>query len=188
MEKNIVLIGFMGTGKSSVGSRLAGRLNRKFVDMDREIERVVGMTVSDIFKRYGEIRFRSEEKLLAQKLARESGLVIATGGGVVLQQVNMDRLRQNGIIIYLEATPNEILERVNRKKGTRPLIKKDAQLQDIEEMLKAREALYAQADYQVSTSGKSPEQVTDEIIGIVRKQGDGSFASFPGKGQEHGKP
>jgi len=167
MEKNIVLIGFMGTGKSTVASRLATRLNRKFVDMDREIERVVGMTVSDIFKRYGEIRFRSEEKLIAQKLARESGLVIATGGGVVLEQVNMDTLSQNGIIICMEATPNEILERVNRKKGTRPLIRKNAQLQDIEEMLKARETLYAQADYRVNTSGKSPEQVTNEIMGML---------------------
>ena len=167
MEKNIVLIGFMGTGKSTVASRLAARLNRKFVDMDREIERVVGMTVSDIFKRYGEIRFRSEEKLIAQKLARESGLVIATGGGVVLEQVNMDTLSQNGIIICMEATPNEILERVNRKKGTRPLIRKNAQLQDIEEMLKARETLYAQADYRVNTSGKSPEQVTNEIMGML---------------------
>ncbi len=167
MEKNIVLIGFMGTGKSTVASRLAARLNRKFVDMDREIERVVGMTVSEIFKRYGEIRFRSEEKLIAQKLARESGLVIATGGGVVLEQVNMDTLSQNGIIICMEATPNEILERVNRKKGTRPLIRKNAQLQDIEEMLKARETLYAQADYRVNTSGKSPEQVTNEIMGML---------------------
>jgi len=167
MEKNIVLIGFMGTGKSTVASRLAARLNRKFVDMDREIERVVGMTVSEIFKRYGEIRFRSEEKLIAQKLARESGLVIATGGGVVLEQVNMDTLSQNGIIICMEATPNEILERVNRKKGTRPLIRKNAQLQHIEEMLKARETLYAQADYRVNTSGKSPEQVTNEIMGML---------------------
>ncbi len=167
MEKNIVLIGFMGTGKSTVGSRLAQRLKRKFVDMDREIERVVGMTVSDIFKRYGEIRFRSEEKLMVQKLARESGLVIAAGGGVVLDQGNIDTLSRNGIIIWLEATPTAILERVNRKKGTRPLIKKDVKLQDIEEMLKAREALYAQADYRVNTSGKSPEQVANEIIEVV---------------------
>ena len=167
MEKNIVLIGFMGTGKSTVGSRLAQRLKRKFVDMDREIERVVGMTVSEIFKRYGEIRFRSEEKLMVQKLARESGLVIAAGGGVVLDQGNIDTLSRNGIIIWLEATPTAILERVNRKKGTRPLIKKDVKLQDIEEMLKAREALYAQADYRVNTSGKSPEQVANEIIEVV---------------------
>lgn len=169
MEKNIVLIGFMGTGKSTVGTRVAQRLKRRFVDMDRQIERVVGMTVSEIFKRYGEIRFRSEEKLVAQKLAHESGLVIATGGGVVLEQVNLGTLSQNGIIICLEAAPNEIFERVNRKKGTRPLLKKDLQIKDIEEMLKARESLYAQAEYRVNTSGKSPEQVANEIIEILRR-------------------
>lgn len=167
MEKNIVLIGFMGTGKSTVGSKVAGRLKRKFVDMDREIERIVGMTVSEIFKRYGEIRFRSEEKLMAQKLAREAGLVIAAGGGVVLDPVNMERLSQNGIIICLKAVPNDIYHRVNRKKGTRPLLRKGMDLEDIEEMLKARESLYAQADYQVSTSGKSPEQVATEIIKLI---------------------
>ena len=170
MEKNIVLIGFMGTGKSTVGSRIAARLKRKFVDMDKEIERVVGMTVSEIFKRYGEIRFRSEEKLIAQKLARKSDLVIATGGGVVLEQVNMDTLSWNGIIICLEAAPNEIFERVNRKKGTRPLLRKNLQVQDIEEMLKARESLCAQAEYRVNTSGKSPEQVANEIIEILRRE------------------
>ncbi len=169
MEKNIVLIGFMGTGKSTVGSKVAGRLKRKFVDMDREIERIVGMTVSEIFKRYGEIRFRSEEKLMAQKLAREAGLVIAAGGGVVLDPVNMERLSQNGIIICLKAAPNDIYHRVNRKKGTRPLLRKGMDLEDIEEMLKARESLYAQADYQVSTSGKSPEQVAMEIVGLIKK-------------------
>lgn len=173
MEKNIVLIGFMGTGKSTVGSRIAARLKRNFVDMDKEIERVVGMTVSEIFKRYGEIRFRSEEKLIAQKLARENGLVIATGGGVVLEQVNMDTLSRNGIIICLEATPNEIFERVNRKKGTRPLLRKNLQVQDIEEMLKARESLYAQAEYRVNTSGKSPEQVANEVIEIVITRHEG---------------
>ncbi len=167
MEKNIVLIGFMGTGKSTVGSKVAGRLKRKFVDMDREIERIVGMTVSEIFKRYGEIRFRSEEKLMAQKLAREAGLVIAAGGGVVLDPVNMERLSQNGIIICLKSAPNDIYHRVNRKKGTRPLLRKGMGLEDIEEMLKARESLYAQADYQVSTSGKSPEQVATEIIKLI---------------------
>ncbi|HQE24133.1 MAG TPA: shikimate kinase, partial [Syntrophomonadaceae bacterium] len=86
MGKNIILTGFMGTGKSSVGTRLAERLNREFVDMDREIERLTGMTISQLFRRYGEVRFRSEEKLMAKKLAGQSDLVIATGGGIVLDQ------------------------------------------------------------------------------------------------------
>jgi shikimate kinase len=168
MEKNIVLIGFMGTGKSSVGMRLAHKLNMQFIDMDREIERITGLSISNIFKLHGELRFRSEEKLLASKLACQRGLVIATGGGVVLEQENIDALGQNGIIICLEASAQEIFERVNRRKGTRPLLKKNLQLKDVEDMLKTRESFYAQADYRVSTSQKSPEQVTNEIIRLLK--------------------
>ena len=86
MGKNLVLIGFMGTGKSSVGIRLAQKLKRKFVDMDREIELICGMSVADIFKRYGEVRFRSEESLMAAKLGKAQDLVISTGGGAVSVQ------------------------------------------------------------------------------------------------------
>jgi shikimate kinase len=78
MSKNIVLIGFMGTGKSTVGIKLAQRLKRQFVDIDKEIENLNGMSVNDIFRRYGEIRFRSEEKLMAAKLSKRDNLVIAT--------------------------------------------------------------------------------------------------------------
>jgi shikimate kinase len=168
MEKNIVLIGFMGTGKSSVGMRLAHKLNMQFIDMDREIERITGLSISNIFKLHGELRFRSEEKLLSGKLACQSGLVIATGGGVVLEQENINALSQNGILICLEASAQEIFERVNRRKGTRPLLKKNLHLKDVEDMLQARESFYAQANYRVNTSHKSPEQVTNEIVGLLK--------------------
>ena len=168
MEKNIVLIGFMGTGKSSVGTRLAQRLKMQFVDMDREIEKITGLSVSDIFKRHGEIRFRSEEKLMVSRLAGEKGLVIATGGGVVLDQENMKGLGQNGIIICLEASAADIFQRVSRRKGIRPLLKKDSQVEDIEKMLQARESFYAKADYQIDTSNKSPDQVSNEIISLLK--------------------
>ena len=79
MGKNIVLIGFMGTGKSSVGQRLAEKLKMAFIDMDREIEKITGLSINQIFRKHGEIRFRSEEKLLAQKLGHESNLVILVG-------------------------------------------------------------------------------------------------------------
>ncbi len=124
MAKNIVLTGFMGAGKSTVGMKLAERLKMQFVDLDKEIEKVTGMTISQIFKRYGEIRFRSEESLMAAKLAKKENLVIATGGGTVLQESNIDTFRENGLIICLEANPEDIFARVNRKKGTRPLLKK----------------------------------------------------------------
>lgn len=170
MEKNLVLIGFMGSGKSSVGMKLAERLNRRFVDMDREIEKICGMSVSDLFRRYGELRFRSEEKLMAQKLAGQSGLVIATGGGVVLGEGNLDALRENGVVITLAAAPENIYQRVNRKKGSRPLLKKNLTVEDIEEMLASRQALYQQAELIIDTSNKKINEVVDEIINYLRSR------------------
>ncbi|WP_054692530.1 shikimate kinase [Syntrophomonas palmitatica] len=172
MGKNIVLIGFMGTGKSSVGWRLAQKLKMNFLDMDREIERITGMPVNELFRRYGETRFRSEEKLLANKLAQRNDLVIATGGGVVLQTDNMDALRNNGIIVGLEASPQEILDRVQRKKGSRPLIKKDVTLEDIKEFLDARKEFYDCADFKVYTGKKEIETVVDEIIELLKDRLD----------------
>lgn len=168
MEKNIVLIGFMGTGKSSIGIKLAEKLNMKFIDMDREIEKLTGMTVAELFRRHGEIRFRSEEKLMAQKLSRQNNLVIATGGGVVLKEQNIAMLRQNGIIICLTADPEDIFERVRRKRANRPLLKKNLQVEDIVNMLKEREPFYAVADFKVNTSGREMDEVVNEIISFVK--------------------
>lgn len=170
MKKNIVLTGFMGSGKSSVGVKLAERLHRKFVDMDREIEKICGMTVSELFRRYGEQRFRSEEKLMARKLAEQSGLVIATGGGVVLGEGNLEALRENGVIINLEAKPENIYQRVNRKKGTRPLLKKDLTVEDIVAMIESRQTLYQQAELIIDTSDKNINEVVDEIMAYLRIQ------------------
>lgn len=167
MEKNIVLIGFMGTGKSTVGVKLAEKLKMKFVDMDREVEKVCGMTIAQLFKKYGEIRFRSEEHLIAQKLSRKKNLVIATGGGVVLNQENINALKSNGILVCLDAEPEVIWSRVSRKKGTRPLLRRDFQVEDIEKMLNERKDYYALANYRVDTSGKEASQIAQEIIGLL---------------------
>lgn len=169
MEKNIVLIGFMGTGKSSIGIKLAEKLNMKFVDMDREIEKLTGMTISELFRRHGEIRFRSEEKLMAHKLSRQKNLVIATGGGVVLKEENIEVLKENGILICLKADPKDIFERVRRKRAQRPLLKKNLKVEDIENMLKEREPFYAVADLEVNTSGREIDEVVEEIISYLKK-------------------
>ncbi len=169
MEKNIVLIGFMGTGKSSVGQRLAEKLRMKFIDMDREIEKITGLPVKQIFRQHGEIRFRSEEKLLAQKLGRQSNLVIATGGGVVLYPENIEALGKGGILICLEASPAEILRRIKRKKASRPLIKKGYGEKEIELMLKEREAFYACTDFRINTDNKDPRTIAEEIIQELKR-------------------
>jgi shikimate kinase len=171
MGKNIVLIGFMGTGKSSVGTRLGQKLHREFLDMDREIEHLLGMPVERIFRVYGEMRFRSEERLLAEKLGKRRNLVIATGGGVVLDPENIQALKQNGLVVCLQAKPEDILERVNRKKGTRPLLKKGSSIEDIQEMLKQREAFYSTADLTIDTSGKELEEIVALIINYTVQAG-----------------
>ena len=168
MKSNIVLIGFMGTGKSAVGSRLAQQLKKQFVDMDREIENVTGMSIPEIFKRYGELRFRSEEKLMARKLSERENMVIATGGGFVLLEENIEALRANGVLICLDASPEEIFNRVSRKKGSRPLLKKGTTLEDIQALLQERELSYACADIRINTSGRELDQVIREIIEALR--------------------
>lgn len=166
---NIILTGFMGSGKSTVGMRLAERLKMEFVDLDREIEKVTGMSVNQIFKRYGEIRFRSEENLMVEKLAKRNGLVIATGGGTVLREENMQILRNNGIIILLEASPEDIFARVSRKRGTRPLLRKNLTIENIEAMLADRDPFYQQADHRINTSGKDLDTIVKEIMNQCRK-------------------
>lgn len=166
---NIILTGFMGAGKSTVGMRLAERLKMEFVDLDREIEKVTGMSVNQIFKRYGEIRFRSEENLMVEKLAKRDGLVIATGGGTILREENMQILRNNGIIILLEASPEDIFARVSRKRGTRPLLRKNLTIENIEAMLADRDPFYQQADHRINTSGKDLDTIVKEIMNQCRK-------------------
>lgn len=169
MAKNVVLVGFMGTGKSSVGSRLAQRLRMQFLDMDREIEHLLGMSVERIFRVHGEKRFRSEESIMARKLAMRENLVIATGGGVVMNPDNIEALKKNGIVVRLEATPEDILSRVSRKKGTRPLLKKDVKVDQIKNMLKEREEYYNMADLTIDTSGKDLDDIVNNIINYIIK-------------------
>jgi shikimate kinase len=168
MGKNLVLIGFMGTGKSSVGLRLAHRMKRNFVDMDREIELISGLSITDIFKHYGEVRFRSEEALMAKKVAKQKDLVIATGGGAVLLNENIAALQDNGILICLDASPADIYARVNRKKGTRPLLKKNITIQDIESLLEEREPFYGSADIRINTSRKDLDTIINEIFQVIK--------------------
>ena len=164
MKDNIVLIGFMGTGKTAIGIRLAQMLNRTFVDTDTEITKILGMTVAEIFRKLGEVRFRSEEKLLIEKLSQRKSLVISTGGGVALNSDNLYILKQNSMVICLQASPEEILARVSRKKGSRPFLGKDVTIDLIKSMLEERIPYYSQADYIIHTDQKDFPKICQEII------------------------
>ncbi len=160
---NLVLTGFMGSGKTTVGRRLAGRLGMDFVDTDQEIEKVTGLTINEIFSKYGEIRFRSEEMAAIRRVCRNDNQVIATGGGVVLKQENMDVLKQNGIIICLTATPEATYQRLKGKKN-RPLLQTENPLEKIKELLDQRKFFYAKADVVVDTTGRAIEDIVNEIV------------------------
>ncbi len=167
--KNIVIIGFMATGKSTVGRRLAQRLKRSFIDTDKEIEAVTGKTVAQIFARDGEKRFRSEENLLVKKLVLKEGLVIATGGGIVLNSENFRLFQRSGILITLTAAPDVIYQRVKGKRH-RPLLAGGDLRENIETLLQDRESIYREADLTVDTGLYSVNETVEQIISYLAER------------------
>lgn len=153
----------MGTGKSAVGRRLARRLKRKFIDTDAEIEKVTGKTVAQIFAREGVTRFRSEEALLVRKIAAREGLVIATGGGLVLNPENVRLLKENGILVALTAGQEVIYNRVRRKKN-RPLLFRTNIKKRIQELLEERKGAYEIAELILDTGSCSIDGTVENII------------------------
>ncbi|MDH4101265.1 MAG: shikimate kinase [Nitrospirota bacterium] len=166
--KNIVLTGFMGTGKSSVGRRLARKLGLKFVDTDDLITEQAGISIRAIFEEYGEEKFREVERKVVRKVSGETGLVIATGGGVVLNPDNIEDLRRNGIIICLTASPEKIMERTAGK-DNRPLLNTEDRGKKVREMLEYRRPFYAKADVSVDTSSMDLQRVTAMILKHIRQ-------------------
>lgn len=161
--KNIVLLGFMGTGKTAVGKILAQKLSLKFVDLDNLIEEEMGMSISDIFFNFGEPYFRDLEKEMVRRISFKKNLVIATGGGVVLDDENMENLRRHGILITLMASVEEIYRRISQTKN-RPLLDVPYPEKTIKEMLELRRPRYELADFTVNTSGRTVEDVAEEIL------------------------
>ena len=164
---NIVLVGFMGTGKTSVGQRLARRLGMTYVDTDDIIEQTAGRRITDIFNQHGELYFRELESDAVRKVSRLDNHVISTGGGVVLRAENLEFLKRNGVVFCLMATSEEIWARVKHETH-RPLLKAPNPVKKIHEMLKDREAYYALADCMIRTDGVPIERVADKIIEVFR--------------------
>lgn len=171
--KNIVLIGFMGTGKTSTGKILSSKLGCAFVDMDQVIEEKNGISISDMFKKHGEAYFRQKEKELVAELASKKNQVISTGGGTVKDPENVAKFRETGCVVALNASVDAILERTGRR-GTRPVLDSADQgdrRKAIEELLESRKGMYSQADTTVDTSELTPLQVADKIINHLKKEG-----------------
>ena len=163
-KPNIVLVGFMGTGKTSIGRRLSMQLRMRYVDTDDIIERDSGRRISDIFAEDGEPAFRELESEAVRKVSNLYSYVISTGGGVVLKESNMVELKRNGIVFCLNATAEEIYQRV-RHQTHRPLLQTPDALTKIRTMLEERHPYYATADYMVETTGRS----FGEIMGYIKR-------------------
>lgn len=166
--KNIVLVGFMGAGKTEVGRILSKKLGYALVDADTEIEKGQDMTITEIFRQHGEPAFRDMEADVIKRLSKMNKIVISTGGGAVLRQENIDNLRANGVIVCLSATPETILQRTSAN-NDRPLLQTENPLQKIKELLEYRRPYYEKADIMIDTENKSPLEVAEEIIKKVNR-------------------
>lgn len=166
---NIILIGFMGVGKTEVGKLLAKKLKMTYIDTDAMIEQEQGMAINDIFAKKGEEKFRDMETLLLEKLSGLDSHVIATGGGMILRPGNVKKLKAIGSMILLWADPETVFERV-KAAGTRPLLKVDDQRAKIKEILEFRAPIYkGVADLEVDTSRLSPEEASNRIIKFMKE-------------------
>jgi len=167
MKKNIVITGFMATGKSVVAKQLAQKLGMKYIDMDEVIEERQGMSISDIFSRYGETYFREEENKLARELSLKENKVIATGGGTMIYLENIKYLSKNGIIICLWCSPEVIEKRLDQEKNQRPLLKDDYSLSKINFLFNKRKRVYEDYMLKVDTTNLSVDEVVHKIINII---------------------
>lgn len=163
MNDNIILVGFMGTGKTTVGKILACRFKKKFIDMDDVLEERAGKAISLIFSEDGEPYFRNMERKLVQELASSRNQVIAAGGGIVLNQDNIADFSRSGRVICLLASENDILRRVSFSVA-RPLLEKGDKPQSIKKLMEQRRPLYESIHDRVNTSGLTPEEVAEVIM------------------------
>ena len=161
--KNIFLIGFMGAGKTSVGRILAKKLGLDFRDLDEVIRKELGMTIPELFSRFGEDFFRSEESKAFQSVARAENQVVATGGGVILRDENWEAMSNHGVTIYLKASTEVLWSRVKSNKS-RPLLQIENPLERLQELLSKRIPLYERADLTVNTENIPPADIAEKII------------------------
>lgn len=161
--QNIALIGFMGTGKSSVGQIVAAQLNFTFIDTDQLIESRTGKTIPRIFAENGEPAFRELERQITEELASGRNQLISTGGGLPVNPANMESLKAHALVVCLWASPEKIWERV-RHQSHRPLLHDPDPLAKIRNLLATREPFYKKADVLVNTELRSAKEVAQQVI------------------------
>jgi len=173
MKTSIALVGFMGTGKTVVGQLLAKKLGRRFFELDSLIEQKAGKSIPDIFQQGGETAFRELEIEVTKEVSKGRNLVIACGGGLVLNKINIDRLRQQSRIVYLTASLGVILKRVSGEAGERPLLSVPDKVSEIRELLGFRKPFYERAaDITIDTSKLDINSIVERIIEKLKEDED----------------
>jgi shikimate kinase len=165
--RNIVIIGFMGAGKTVVGKSLANSLKRPFIDTDKLVEESVGATIEDIFQTLGEERFRTMETDAIKSISDIRGAVIATGGGAINNPENVALLKSGGFVVYLYASPETLFNRISKETG-RPLVGRMKDQADMEVLLEQRDPLYRQtADLVVDTTDQTIDMIEHQIFQAI---------------------
>ena len=165
--RSIVLVGMMGSGKSSIGRRLAARLAIPFVDADSEIEEAAGMTIAEIFEAHGEAYFRAGEMRVIARLLDHGPQVLATGGGAFMSKETRALIRSKGISVWLKAEFDVLLKRI-RRRTDRPLLKTDDPAATLNALMAERDPIYAEADITVHSRDVPHETIVEEILGALR--------------------
>lgn len=167
MEANLILTGFMGAGKSSVAGYIAHRLGWVALDLDDEIERLQGKSISEIFEKEGEQRFREIETRTLEAILGRKSVVLATGGGLLTQIANR-RMLEGRFVVNLRVDPELAFERINGDSDKRPLAR--AGLEELKKLYRVRKENYDSVKLQVETKGNTPQEVAEEILSLM--QGD----------------
>lgn len=165
--KNIILVGFMGTGKTTIAASLANKLNMRYISTDDLIEKREKRTINEIFTKSGEDYFRDVESEIVREVSGMQDAVVDTGGGVVIREENMAIMKSGGVVICLTANEDDIIERTKKYKH-RPLLNVEDPKRKVRDLLARRSAFYAKADYSINTSDFTIRQVVDKIIEMVK--------------------
>lgn len=163
-DRPLVLVGLMGAGKSTIGKRLAARLHLPFADADQEIERAAGLTIAEIFERFGEKEFRDGERRVIARLIDGKTKVIATGGGAFMQEETRSLILRRAIAIWLDADIDVLAERVQRREGTRPLLKDRDPREALAELAAVRNPVYAMAPIHIRSQPLPHDATVDSIL------------------------
>ncbi|MBT5036981.1 MAG: shikimate kinase [Rhodospirillaceae bacterium] len=183
LERSIVLVGLMGSGKSAIGRRLAARIGMDFVDADSEIEEAAGLSINDIFEVHGEAAFRDGERRVIARLLSKPAHILATGGGAFMDPETRKTVKQRGISIWMRAEFDVLLRRVSRR-DNRPLLKGDNKEEILRRLIEERYPVYGEADITVQSQDGPHEETVSEVIAAIKQfleneSRDGNRAASP---------